>query len=75
MDLDTGNSRRGEEVVKRCCLELERRVGNVILPSALSDGDGDGDGVAGGLDQGLPLCFPSQDTVTHMFSPGPVHRS
>lgn len=48
-----------KEVVKRCFMELDRRVRNVILPSALRDGDGDG---MGGWDGRVPLCFSPQDT-------------
>lgn len=37
-----------EEVVKGCFVELERRVGNVILPSTLRAGDGEGEFWTGG---------------------------
>lgn len=62
-------------MVKGCFMDLEGRVGSVILPSALRDGDAE-DG-AQGLGTGvLLLCFsPRTRSYIRSSSPGPAHRS
>lgn len=54
-------------MVKGCFMELERREGNVILPSALRDGDAE-DGARGLGIGGYPCAFlPRTWSHIHLF--------